>query len=315
MTPTKIPKSVTRQVKTMYFYWKLTDYCNFACHYCPPRLHQGKKSRSPDFPNDETIANFIQGLEKYSTTHLVSVTLSGGEPTVHPAIGSIIAGIKKINGFVEVITNGSRPVAWWQQLERLPDRVVISLHPEFTDLERVNKLALFLVSQDRSVAFNLMADPDNWNWIELVQKTLHPQLIGMVDAKLLSHHDQTAGRDHGELYDYTQEQITQAKNVKSFAVDRKNIRGRSMMHYTDGSSEFIRPFAVIRENFNQYLGWSCRAGQEGFQIDTMGKIQAGVCGIRHIGDLKNFAPADAPTICTKKYCREPADINLEKWSD
>lgn len=296
----------------MYFYWLVTDYCNFKCSYCPPNLHQGLKSFGPGFPSLEEINHFINSLEKYTSSHLVTITLSGGEPTVHPHIETIINQIKKIKGFVELVTNGSRPIAWWEKLIEFPDSVTISLHPEFTDLDKINILGLFLQSKTL-INFNLMADPDHWDWIDRVYEKLDPSLHQFINAKILTIYDGVDKNVDGKIYSYSQDQIDKMKNIVSKISDIDDRRGNSWLNYSDGSKIRLNPLTLTRENQHQFRGWYCRAGQEGFKIDVMGNIYAGLCSVRQISTLQNFSPNKDPIICPKQYCKCPADIKLEKW--
>jgi organic radical activating enzyme len=303
--------SITRDVKAMYFYWLLTDYCNFKCSYCPPNLHQGLKSKSPEFPGDDEIINFIGSLEKFTDSYLIIITLSGGKPTVHPSIELIINQIKKINGFVELVTNGSRPISWWNKLTSLPDSITISLHPEFTDLEKINNLGLFLKSRTL-LSFNLMADPENWDWIDRVYNNLDSDLHQFINVKILTVYDGQDKTIDGKLYSYTQDQIDKMQGLVS-KISENDRRGNSWLNYQDGTKQRLNPLSLTRENKHQFLGWYCRAGQEGFKIDAMGNIYAGLCSVKKISTLRDFVPNQNPIICPKQYCKCPADIKLEKW--
>ena len=193
-----------RREKYVYVYWLLTDYCNFTCSYCSPTLHEGYYQKSKNFPSDADIQLFLDSLRTYSKDKRLTVCLTGGEPTTHPMYATILSAIAEFPlSNLETITNGSRPLAWWKNLPTLPNKVIISLHQEFTNLEKINELALYLDSAGVDVRFNLVADPANWDWVISVQTTLDKTLHQLIDAKILTRHNFDAGYTSGQPVSYT----------------------------------------------------------------------------------------------------------------
>ena len=119
---------------SFHIYWTLTDFCNFKCNYCPGFLHSGNyhNGRSSGFPSDDNIRTFLYNLEhEWLQGKKLFMGLGGGEPTLHPMFAEIVERCEAM-GIVNVTTNGSRSIDWWQSLKTLPTQVIISLHPEFT---------------------------------------------------------------------------------------------------------------------------------------------------------------------------------------
>ncbi len=79
--------------------------CNFACPYCHnPNLARGTPPRADRIPF-ETVYTFLESRRGL----LEGVVLSGGEPTLHNAIGEICSRIKQLGYPIKLDTNGSRP--------------------------------------------------------------------------------------------------------------------------------------------------------------------------------------------------------------
>ncbi|NMB61863.1 MAG: anaerobic ribonucleoside-triphosphate reductase activating protein [Chloroflexi bacterium] len=78
--------------------------CNFRCPYCHnPELVQPERF-SERIPSSIVI-NFLRKRQKL----LDAVTISGGEPTIHPDIIDLITDIKALGYCIKLDTNGSNP--------------------------------------------------------------------------------------------------------------------------------------------------------------------------------------------------------------
>jgi radical SAM protein with 4Fe4S-binding SPASM domain len=79
--------------------WELTDYCNLKCRHCY-RTSDGKKTR---FMNREDL---LFSLRKLKELGVLSVHLTGGEPTSHPFFIEIFKSCVNVFSKVIVLTNG-----------------------------------------------------------------------------------------------------------------------------------------------------------------------------------------------------------------
>jgi hypothetical protein len=261
------------------------------------------------------VATGLELLKQYSKGRLLSVALSGGEPTTHPMFSKIIDEINSVGGFTEVITNGSRPIEWWNKLSSLPSLVVISLHPEFTDLVKVNILGLYLKSQNVRLRYNLMADPDNWEWVTAVNKKIHVTLHQNIDIKILTNHG--ASRDEtnfrGEQYEYDSAQIEFIEEFTPAPRLYNEPRGNLIGHFEDGTTSKIRPFAIVVSNQHTFKGWQCTAGTNGLHINAKGDVAAGTCHVAQLGRINNFKLLPGPATCIFENCYRTGDITLDKF--
>jgi len=74
--------------------------CNFACHYCHNSGLLTAKSNTKDFAE-------VLSLIKEQIGFIDGVVITGGEPTLHPHLKSIIKEIKNLGLFVKLDTNGT----------------------------------------------------------------------------------------------------------------------------------------------------------------------------------------------------------------
>jgi organic radical activating enzyme len=307
---------IKRATPTLYVYWTITDLCNFECSYCPSALHSGDfaKGKKPGFPSDEEIRTFLNNLvTKHAVGKFLQVCLSGGEPTIHPMYGEIVDAIKP-HGIIETITNGARPLTWWQNLPALPDKVTMSLHPGFTNIDKVNSLGEYLLDNECAVQFNMMCDPDQWEEVQALYNKLTDRLKACVNGKLLTEHSGLS--TDGTPYAYTAEQLDyiSSKKSNSSKVEQKfSDVDRRVFIVEDGTERVMtHPFELINANKNKMKGWHCSAGKEGIAIHFNGKVYVGNCRIAELGRLDSFELLDQDVICPRQYCKTAADIQLPK---
>src|SRR6202451_262987 len=79
-----------------------TRRCNLACTYC---------NEFDDFSNPVPTEEMFQRIERLGAMGTSIVTISGGEPLLHPDLDAIIARIRKNGMMAGLITNGYLLVA------------------------------------------------------------------------------------------------------------------------------------------------------------------------------------------------------------
>src|ERR1700685_1472458 len=74
-----------------------TRRCNLACTYC---------NEFDDFSNPVPTNDMFQRIDRLGAMGTAIVTISGGEPLMHPELDAIIARIRKNGIIAGLITNG-----------------------------------------------------------------------------------------------------------------------------------------------------------------------------------------------------------------
>jgi MoaA/NifB/PqqE/SkfB family radical SAM enzyme len=100
--------------------WNIGKRCNLDCAYCPAEIHD---NFSPHTDLD-VMVNTIYELEKIGKP--IRLSLTGGEPTVHPKINKILECAKARLEWISVTTNGLRPAEWY--IKQPVNQWVFSLH-------------------------------------------------------------------------------------------------------------------------------------------------------------------------------------------
>jgi organic radical activating enzyme len=310
----KTPIKITQE-KTLMVYWILTDFCNFSCNYCPDFLHSGDfaTGKKPGFPTDDEIFKFIDQLQHISETKNIKlqVQFGGGEPLLHPLLPEIIARLKTFTEYVGITTNGSRNLNWWKQVLPLYN-VSISLHHEYTKIEKINELGNFILENNlSSLMFNLSCDPRSWDQSMLLYEQLDDQLKPFVSPKVLNY----IGTTNKKNFSYTTEQTDRIKQLSALTRLSPSwlpqIASRKI-YFDDGSEENFSLPRITINNWNQFKGWSCAVSSECINVNFKGEVSAGVCKVKPLGTLINFSLDETSTVCPFNYCVCPGDIRASK---
>ena len=306
---------IKRLDPAFYVYWTLTDFCNFRCNYCPAKLHSGDfaQGRKQGFPTDDDINQFIDNLiNKHLQGRKLHLVLSGGEPTLHPMYATIIERLTP-HGIVYTNTNGSRGVEWWATLPVLPQQVTISLHPEFSKVDKINEVAQFLLSKDIQVRFNLSCDPAHWTETMALLNNLDDNLKVLAIPKVLNHLESDRSN-----YEYTSEQTEWMANQQRFYSNNKGDRRPDLSiapyaFYDDGTSRPLHNLAKLTMNKEHaFKGWACTAGNTSINAHFDGNVWGSICKIANLGRLESFELLQEPLECKYDYCTCPGDILIDK---
>src|SRR6202453_780231 len=71
--------------------------CNLACTYC---------NEFDDFSKPVPLEEMFQRIDRLGAMGTSVITISGGEPLLHPELDAIIARIRKTGAIAGMITNG-----------------------------------------------------------------------------------------------------------------------------------------------------------------------------------------------------------------
>lgn len=84
--------------------FELTPLCNFRCRMCYVRLDE---SRVPEFGRLHSADEWLSLANQAMKMGLYTVTLSGGEPLLHPEFEKIYVGLSRMGLLVSILSNGS----------------------------------------------------------------------------------------------------------------------------------------------------------------------------------------------------------------
>ena len=91
-----------RIIERMNYYFILTESCNYHCNFCIRDNVSATLSGNMDYLNFRKVAELL-----YSAHPDAMITLTGGEPTIHPSFKEIVGFSSHLFKQVCVTTNGS----------------------------------------------------------------------------------------------------------------------------------------------------------------------------------------------------------------
>lgn len=85
----------------LYIAWQLTNECNLACLHCIEESGPGKA-----FPDELSRAQIFNILDQLSAKEVPYLSLSGGEPMLHPLFFDMVEHVCAGSGQLKIETNG-----------------------------------------------------------------------------------------------------------------------------------------------------------------------------------------------------------------
>ena len=286
---------------SIHIEWNIGKRCNLDCAYCPAEIHD---NFSPHTDLD-VMVNTIYELEKIGKP--IRLSLTGGEPTVHPKIEKIIECAKARLDWLSITTNGLRPAEWY--IKQPVSQWVFSLHfdNEYDRrvAENIVKYTQLLDMEGMSTLFqvNLMAHHEYMDKVRETATLLDSHNIPYVCRRI--RWTEADDRDWFDDMRYNEKDLewilSKTATVKANCV----VDDKDLIHAND----------VVKHKLNAFEGWSCNAGLESLMINWDGDVHRATCRVG--GSLGNiykgtFESPVAPIICTRKWCTCVADIPLTK---
>jgi MoaA/NifB/PqqE/SkfB family radical SAM enzyme len=277
--------------------WNLGKRCNYDCTYCPSSIHDNFSPHTDINILERTVDKLCEIGKP------LRISLTGGEPCVHPDIEDLLEYFKRKGiSWVNLTTNGTRGSRWYLNNEMFFNHVVFSLHFEH-EWERIVKVINeFYDSTERDFFVNVMAHHSHMNSVRKVVKEFKEKGIKFAIRRLRW----TEG-DHNVFDDLKYDGKDLQWILDNDATVKPNCRidDREVMHSND----------VIKLHKNQFKDWSCNAGIESLMINWDGEVHRATCRVG--GSLGNiytgsFTVPTEPIICTRDWCTCAADIPLTK---
>lgn len=274
--------------------WNLGKRCNLDCGYCPAEIHDNFSPHT-DIEVLKRAVDSLAALDKP-----VRISLTGGEPCVHPRIDHLLHYASKRVDWINVTTNGSRKAQWYS--EQPVNHYVFSLHFDNKSVNQfVNTITEFSTISAIPFHVNVMAH--------------HEHMADVRDAVELFklYHISYAIRRirWTEKHDWFDDLKYDAQDLEWILLNDATAKANCLI---DGEVE-VHANDVIKKHLNQFKDWKCNAGIESLMINWDGEVHRATCRVG--GSLGNIyqgtfkQPKEAIT-CTRQWCTCAADIPLTK---
>lgn len=281
--------------------WNIGKRCNLDCTYCPAEIHDNFSPHT----NVKVMLDAVDAL--YEIGKPVRVSLTGGEPCVHPNILEICEHIKQRLDWLNITTNGTLPFGFY---DKLPvDHFVFSLHVEDDkNWERCAENVLLWTQvndTNRQIPFqvNLMAHHAHMDRVKRCANLFDSHNIPYVVRRI--RWTEAENRDWFDDLKYDSKDLKWLLDTVATAKPNVIVNDQELIHAND----------LIKTHRNQFEGWKCNAGLESLMINWDGEVHRATCRVG--GSLGNIYQGDfeipeQAIICTRKWCTCAADIPLTK---
>jgi len=303
--------------------WVVTRKCNYTCSYCT--VYDNVHGIFPPLIQMKRAVDYLAKLDR----RRIMVTLTGGEPTVHPNYLDLVSYLATRLGdrcSILTITNLSRRPKYYRQLSATLDNVKsnvsykASFHFDFASVDHFITNVETLVAEGIRIHVSLMAHPERMDDVR--------ELCTRMDAlkgEQMSFGVSIIRKNYGAVPDprYSSTDLDwirrfyEAKAEKHILIERwSEARGRV-------EQERCVPMDLIARGLNRYRGMWCEAGVSMLSINGSGDVDPAVCfrgSSRkrvniYTGNLDDVARISHPVICPFERCGCPADLQLPKYVD
>lgn len=305
LTAIEIDESVEQLVE---LHWILTRRCQYSCWYCPPHRHDPRASHATEADLLEAQGRVLRFLGDVP----VRISLTGGEPTMHPGMPSFVASALETAAVraVRVVSNLAGPLSTFQRLA--------GIHEQTPGLEVV---ASFHTERARVVPFLDRVRTLSAVGVPVLIKTLEGEEVDDETARLLDELRQSDLPDHVELMAQAIRQTISAESARRLSPDRGAPRwgDARVAHWSDGSETPLSAEALIRARENHFRGWTCDVGSRSLFVDSDGSLHAALCK-PHGRPLANVFNTDIElqvarsVVCPHHTCGCAATVRIPKRS-
>lgn len=276
-------------------YWELGNFCSYRCSYCSPQFHIGDNPYQP-------FDTVMQVMNRLPPSLII---FSGGEPTFHPDIERI-ATERPTHISMSVVSNASRPFAFWERFAPTLDAAILSYHPEFVQFDRFFKVAeLVHLDLKKNGRVNVLMLHSKWDeCVAAYEKFAAAGIPVTAKEVLTSFGVGCVGSSSG----YSEEQVAWLANASyppasGSAKIKVYNREHQVINLTSASELFVKR----QTNFK---GWKCHVPEQYLVIKSTGEAFDTSCDQkRKVGDIYNgFTYPNEPITCKQNLCWCFSDI-------
>lgn len=278
--------------------WNIGKRCNYDCSYCPSYIHDNTSPHTDYYILQNTVDRLA------SIGKPIRLSLTGGEPCVHPDIERLITYIKSKGMWLSVTTNGTRKPNWYSAQQ--VNQYVFSLHFEY-DWQNILYTIKSVIQSDSSPAIlvNVMAHHDKMDEVR--------SAVSLFDEFGVRYNIRRIRWTEGD-HDLFDDMKYDQKDLDWILQHDSTVGANTILFYSD-KEEMYHANDVIKLHKNQYKGWSCNAGIESLMINWDGEVHRATCRVGGtLGNIysNSFTVPVEPVICDRNYCTCAADIPLTK---
>jgi organic radical activating enzyme len=306
--------------KTLGINLSLGNVCNYNCWYCFPGENEGDY-KFPDYETFKTNITHLLNHYKNNGKEIFDISYVGGEPTHWPKLAEFTQYLKEnFNCLISMTTNGSKKLDYWKKIAPYFNRIQISYHHQYADIQKFKDICDYLYTQNVVVSASVMMDPNEWN-----------KCIDVVEELKLSKNRWTIRYSEllGHGITYTEEQLrildlhrARGPNPFWFWKNNKYYKSKVVVTTDTGKRIKLKDNSILLNRWNNFYKWECSLGVDWVHIDHSGTV-SGTCNqslynekqkynLRDTDFALKFNPKIQSVICKQFSCNCMAETNMPK---
>lgn len=308
-----------------------TDICNYSCEYCFP----GSVLNKLRYPKniDTILKNFRILFDSYIVNHnkikfKINI-VGGGEPTLWPHFSKFCNEIKKHHDVrIQLTTNASRKIRWFEQNTQDVDEFVLSYHHKDADIENFINVGDYLFSIKKDITGLILMDAIAWDkCFSAIEKMKNSKYPWILQAK------EVVDAPGYDINSYTNEQIKFLEQPLKRIPDSEWLIANIHRFRIHESIALYDNDQVIPATSNKYIvdktnyfkGWHCNVAIENLVITHDGSV-TGSCQeeIFKNANLNMFSETFeqefnkakfqlGTIVCPRDCCSCQPDTHITKW--
>jgi len=286
------------------------NVCNHKCHYCFPGSNEGNLLW-PDVELVKTnLSHLLRHYESQGKTKS-NLFIVGGEPTLWKGLEDLCKYLKDNHDIIiEMSTNGTRKLNWWEENAQNFDHVTVSVHREFANVDHLINVCDLLYEKDVVVGADVLMDPDAFDvCTKIVDKLQNSKYNWPIISKVV--HFNGTHRYTEEQLEYVKDKRKRFPGEEWYYKRTKKLQTKITIIKDDDTEVYTTDDSwLIRNQLNYFTGWECNLGLDIIKILPGGRI-TGNCGQSINGDhylyednfIERFKPTLGPVICSMPVCK------------
>lgn len=276
-------------------YWHLSDYCNQACEYCPPRYRGGNSLR----PTEQYLS-VIEKIQnsRYKFASNIVWQLGGGEPLSMPDLPVLLQKIKQRSSTVCIETAGGNSWFDYMSIQEYIDQITFTYH-HWQNISVAEYIIDFCQTNNKILNIKVPFYPGK------VKDQL--ALISDLQSRGITVEGHALSLDARPGYEL----------ISGYSAGEINLMFGRPEDWVPPPPPPIDPNAPdpnwvdpnLDDGSPKNLGYTCYAGVDYLYISHQGYVSGSDCGGRSGGNVydADWQPYDAPFSCPMFFCKSDQD--------
>ena len=298
------------------------NLCNYRCNYCFPGSNEGDKP----WPDVELVKQNLSHLLSHYARHgktKSDIFIVGGEPTLWKELENLCLYLKEnFDVILEMSTNGSRKVPWWQKNAGYFDHIGVSVHNDFAKLDHIIEVCDALYERGVFVNADVLMDPLCFDkCMDNVEYLKRSKYEWPIIAKIVHYNGQH--RYNQTQLKYFQDSIKRYPSPEWY--NKTARRSQRLVTITREDEQIIETNDdgwITRNKLNYFKGWKCNLGVDLIKIFPNGTITGNCQQLLYGKDFyynlhdpnfsEIFNPEIKPVTCSKLICGCNEEVVCDK---